>query len=166
MPSTLSCVPEDSVGTLPRSEWRLWNGVRAEGLPQTAIYGDYVVQHPTPPNGGGPHEGQYPLYLTRRTVIARGLSVLEEGKAQYTQVMHRSIGRRAVRRSPIQLGDRTIRDCAEGRIAPGSQTMWRVWERPITSPLSLDNSQIFLKPPNTPRNDSCLVRVTEPAILL
>ena len=51
MHSTLGggIVDEGTLGRLPRREWNLWVALREAGIDQMPTYGDYAVQHPTPP---------------------------------------------------------------------------------------------------------------------
>ncbi|MEM9615007.1 MAG: beta family protein [Actinomycetota bacterium] len=126
MPASLSCVPQGSVGVLPRREWDLWRDVRGEMLGRPPVYGDYVVQHPKPPSSGGPGMRANIRYTAEEmTVVARGLSVMEEGKAQYTQLCLDLVDHDDFSGPQFSWGDQTIADCALGRIEPGDQTMWR-----------------------------------------
>jgi Beta protein len=127
MPSTLSCIDEGTVGSLPRQEWNLWTQLRGCGLARQPAFGDYAVQHPLPPAGGGPGMRANIRYTIKtETVIARGRgSILQEGNEQYRDLCQQLTARPEYSGRDYTWGDEAIDDCAKGAIEPGSQNLWR-----------------------------------------
>jgi Beta protein len=127
MPSSLGEVKEGTIGSLPRREWQLWSELREVGLPRVPAYGDYAIQNPLPPNGGGPGMRANIRYTTDgRTLIARGHGpVIQEGSEQYRELCEQLVGCREFLGGEYTWGDDIIDKCATGTIAPGAQDMWR-----------------------------------------
>lgn len=128
MPSMLSCVPEGSLGTLPRREWDLWRGLSTVQLSRRPSYGDYAVQHSQPPHDdGGPGMRANIRYtVAEGTLVARGQgSVLQEGNEQYRWLCQQLVARTDFSGGDYSWGDGVIQDCARGLLDPGAQRMWR-----------------------------------------
>jgi hypothetical protein len=128
IPSMMSCVPEGTVGRLPRKEWELWGELADAGLPRAPAFGDYAVQHPRPPqDGGGPGMRANVRYTTDKgTLVARGQgSVIQEGKEQYQDLCAQLVRTPEFAGGAYSWGDGVIRDCASGAIEPGAQNVWR-----------------------------------------
>jgi hypothetical protein len=128
IPSTMSCIEQDSLGPLPRREWELWSELvgRAESG-RAPAFGDYGVQHPHPPHEpGGPGMRANIRYTAHRsTLVARGRSVMEEGTEQYRLLSRWLVENDAFAGADYSWGDAVISGCAAGEIEPGSQSMWR-----------------------------------------
>jgi Beta protein len=127
MPRMLGCIEEGTVGELPRQEWELWNEVVKSKLPRKPAFGDYAIQHPRPPEGGGPGMRANVRYTARETtLIARGHGpVLQEGVEQYRDLCQQLVARDEYAGRRYSWGDEVIDDCAKGVIPPGSQSLWR-----------------------------------------
>jgi hypothetical protein len=127
MPSALGEVKEGTIGSLPRREWQLWNELRKAGLTRMPAYGDYAIQNPLPPKGGGPGMRANIRYTTdSRTLVARGQGpVIQEGSEQYRELCEQLVSRQEFSGGGYTWGDGVIDDCAAGTIAPGAQGMWR-----------------------------------------
>lgn len=127
MPSALSCIEKGTLGSLRRQEWDLWTELAECGLPRLPTYGDYAVQHPRPPSGGGPGMHGTIRYTTDTdTLIARTEGpVMIVGNDEYPELCTWLLARQEFCGRKYTWGDRTIDDCGKGRIAPGSQGMWR-----------------------------------------
>jgi hypothetical protein len=127
MPSSLGDVKEGTLGSLPRREWQLWSELREKGLPRMPAYGDYAIQNPRPPNGGGPGMRANIRYTADSgTLIARGHGpVIQEGSEQYRALCEQLVGCAEFSGSDYTWGDGIIDKCAAGTIAPGAQDMWR-----------------------------------------
>jgi len=128
IPSMMSCIPEGTVGTLPRREWDIWQAVRSAGLPRMPSYGDYAIQHPLPPHdGGGPSMRANIRYTVDEvTLVARGRgSVLQEGKEQYVGLCQELTARSEFAGGAYTWGDGLIEDCSAGLEEPGAQNVWR-----------------------------------------
>lgn len=52
IPSMLSCIPEGTVGAIKRQEWEVWTALSKLGVDRLPAFGDYAIQHPTPPRMG------------------------------------------------------------------------------------------------------------------
>jgi hypothetical protein len=127
IPSTLGEIKEGTMGSLPRREWDLWTQLRAVGLARTPWFGDYAIQSPLPPDGGGPGMRANIRYtVDDKTIVVRGHgSVIQEGKEQYRELCQQLVGSNAFAGGDYTWGDRVIQDCASGRIPAGAQNMWR-----------------------------------------
>lgn len=130
MPSTLGggIVGLGATAVLPRHEWTLWSNVAAQVTDVKVTYGDYGVQHPTPPyDPGGPGMRPNIRYTTvAGTVVVRGTeSVQTGGNDEYPELCARLVERSEFAGGDFSWGDRIIEDCAAGEIEPGGQSMWR-----------------------------------------
>jgi hypothetical protein len=126
MPSTLGCVPEDGTEVLPRREWRLWTALPSD-LRKRVVFGDYGIQHPTPPQSGGPGMRaniRYTVADGHLVVRGRG-DVRVEGARQYVDLCNRLLHSGRFSGTDYTWGDELIDACARGTIQPGDQTMWR-----------------------------------------
>lgn len=128
MPSSLSCVTEGTVGSLPRREWQLWVQLKQCPLQRVPAFGDYAIQHPSPPSGpGGPGMRANIRYTSSdATVIARGEGpVTQEGNSQYQLLCQQLVAQAGFEGGAYSWGDKVIEECARGAVAPGAQRMWR-----------------------------------------
>jgi hypothetical protein len=131
MPSMLGgAVAEGSVGELPRREWEVWSGLRRHPPQRLPTYGDYVIQHPHPPQddtGGGPSMRANIRYTVENmTLVARGRGpVGQGGKEQYHDLCRMLVARPEFAGRDFSWGDEQIADCAIGAVEPGSQSQWR-----------------------------------------
>jgi hypothetical protein len=129
MPSQLGgSVPEGTVTALPRLEWNVWSELRSLNLPRQVTYGDYGIQHPTPPHEpGGPGMRANIRYTDDLvTFIARGRGpFVQEGKAQYRTLCQQLVQLEQFKGRGYSWGDDVIFDCAHGHIEPGAQDLWR-----------------------------------------
>jgi hypothetical protein len=128
MPSMLGEIAEGTVGSIPRREWQLWSAVRQETLSRTPTYGDYVIQHPTPPHdGGGPGMRSNIRYTVQdKTLIARGFGPANQaGREQYRELCEELASRTEFAGSGFSWGDSQIALCASGTQEPGWHSDWR-----------------------------------------
>lgn len=128
IPSTMSSIREGTLGSLERKEWCLWKELQAKPLVRFPAFGDYGIQHPNPPQeGGGPGMRANIRYtLSDRTLVARGRgSVTEEGNKQYRELCEHLVMHPAFSGTSYSWGDDVVLDCAEGRVPPGAQNLWR-----------------------------------------
>ena len=125
IPQTLTAIPEGTTGTLPRREWALWRELVRRGG-RVPTFGDYAIQYPTPPEKGGPGMRTNIRYtLDDCTLVARGGQFTQTGPAEY-KVLSRWIVESSGFKNPhFSWGDDVIAGCAQGRIQPGAQQMWR-----------------------------------------
>jgi hypothetical protein len=126
IPKTLSSITEDTVGSLSRREWGLWHQLGQLDLPRRPAFGDYAVQHPTPPQDSGPGMRANIRYTTDDDIlVARGRSILTEGSEQYHDLCQWLVERDEFAGSSYSWGDAAIDDCARHRRSAGSQHDWR-----------------------------------------
>lgn len=129
IPSMLGgVITQGTVGEIPRREWELWSDLRQRGPRRMPSFGDYVIQHPNPPqDGGGPSMRANIRYTTgNATVVARGLGpVVTEGREQYRELCQQLVDRPEFAGRDYSWGDEQIADCASGMMEPGSNNAWR-----------------------------------------
>jgi hypothetical protein len=128
IPSMLSCVPEGTVGQIARREWDVWTDLSKLGLQRVPAFGDYAVQHPTPPQDGPGGSPRANIRYTQvgSTLVARGIGpVYQEGAEQYVGLCKEVAAQSEFCGHSYTWGDGIIEGCAKGEIEPGSQRMWR-----------------------------------------
>jgi hypothetical protein len=123
-------IAEGEVGEIPRREWDLWLALKAARPKRLPTYGDYAVQHPSPPHGedGGGNSMRANIRYTAagRTLVARGRGpVIQAGKGQYRDLCKMLAERSEFAGKDYSWGDRVIQECADGRTPPGAQDRWR-----------------------------------------
>lgn len=130
MPPSFGHIPEGTIGSVPRREWQLWQGLRDAS--DRVIFGDYGVQHPrVPTNSTGGRMRANIRYPTREgTLVARGSGLImslppAERAQQYRKLCYDLVTNGLFVGRGCCMGDDTIQDCAEGRIAARGQPMWR-----------------------------------------
>lgn len=130
MPSMLGgTIAEGTLGEIPRREWELWSALRRDPFVRLPTYGDYVIQHPKPPHDGkgGPGMRANIRYTGKSTTLvarARG-PVVQEGREQYKQLCQQLVNTPEFSGPDFSWGDSVIADCADGKIEPGWQDLWR-----------------------------------------
>lgn len=127
IPSMLSCIPEGTVGAIKRQEWEVGTGLSKLGLDRLPAFGDYAIQHPTPPqDGGGSPRANIRYTTSSATVVARGRGpVYEDGPVQYIGLSEQIATQAEFSGPTYTWGDEIIDGCAKREVDPGSQRMWR-----------------------------------------
>ncbi len=127
IPAAMSEIKEGTVGTIKRHEWELWGDLNKVGLSRPLAFGDYGIQHPKPPSGGGPSMRRAIRYTTEtETVVARAFGPMTDSTDdQYRELCVELSGRADYSGADYSWGDETISSCAKGQLPPGSQEMWR-----------------------------------------
>jgi hypothetical protein len=121
IPEKLSTFAEGEINPILRHEWSLWNVLRRHGMSRLPTFGDYGIQHPSSPSGGGRGVRPTIRYTTsRHFLIARGAP----------SDSHRAIAAKLIDhpdfpKSSFNWEDRFIVDCATGYGPPGNHTTWR-----------------------------------------
>lgn len=131
IPSSFAHIAEGTIGAVKRREWSLWNEVRDQGGARV-VFGDYGIQHPRAPDrkGGGRMRANIRYTTSEGVLVARGEGpILELEPAlrsqQYRKLCHDLVMNRLFIGRDCCMGDRIIQDCADGRLAPAGQPMWR-----------------------------------------
>lgn len=126
IPKTMQCVPEGDIGLLDRREWRIWQDLPEEHRADLD-FGDFGIQHPTPPKTGGPGMRANIRYTTPEGhLVVRGVGpVTDEGAAQYVGLCQRLINSGAFSGSAFSWGDEMIERCASLTTPPSGQDFWR-----------------------------------------
>lgn len=110
---------------MARHEQTLYEDLVASALARRPTFGDYAVQHPEPPETGGPGMRANVRYTVDRSVLfARGHSVLD-GAQQYKDLATMLERRPEFSGSSYSWGDAIIADTAAGRIPPKGEPRWR-----------------------------------------
>ena len=127
IPATLSCIPEETVGSVPRREWSLWRAL-ATVVGGRLSFGDYCVQHPKPPQTTGYGMRANIRYTTEdRVLVARGWGPVQQvgGNDEYVRLCEKLVNHNRFAGESYSWGDELIARCARGEIEPGDQRMWR-----------------------------------------
>lgn len=123
-------VKEDDMADVPRREWQLWKSLRA-ALPAVALsFGDYAIQGPLPPDrpessGATPLPANIRYTVRNHTVFTRGRDVKTEGHAQYQELCGDLAEREDFCDDLPSWGDTRIYRCAQGKVAPEKEPLWR-----------------------------------------
>jgi hypothetical protein len=126
IPSTAAGWEEWGITEIERNEWRLWTDVIGSVSKRQPSYGDYAVQHPEPPDSGGPGMRGSVRYTTEDLVLfARGGSILEFGAEQYRDLCNMLIGRPEFAGANYSWGDRIIDATAKSAVRPAGEPRWR-----------------------------------------
>jgi hypothetical protein len=127
IPSMLTEIPEGTVSSIDRREWEVWRHLADSGMERIPAYGDYAVQHPHPPSGGGPGMRRNIRYTSETsTVIARGEGdLLQSDDDQYVELCRWIKDSGAFMGAAYSWGDRVIDHVSRRLKPPGRQAMWR-----------------------------------------
>lgn len=130
-PETLSDVGRDSQESLERTEWLVWERLRArQGTnSRLPLFGDYAIAHP----GAGPQVAPWMLkmsahirYTTERDWLIIKGKVIAKSEAPQQPDLCRILVRRPDYAGPgFSWGDGYISDCAEDDEGPGNPMTWR-----------------------------------------
>jgi hypothetical protein len=125
VPETLADWEEGGITEVPRHEWLLWKQLQALKPKRLPTFGDYAVQHPVPPAGGGPGMRANIRYTGERLVLfARGYAILEHGTPQYHELCEMLVGRPEFKGPSYSWGDWLIDFYAKNSSPPG-EPAWR-----------------------------------------
>jgi len=126
IPKQMSSVAEGTVGSVARTERDLWSKVR-KSVWRIPAFGDYAVQHPRPPQDGGPGMRANIRYtIGQETLVARGMGpITQEGNTQYRGLCQQLVHRSEFSGAAYSWGDGVIEGCAAGRVPPRGQDLWR-----------------------------------------
>jgi hypothetical protein len=122
-----SCVPKslaaiisiDKVGTTRRSEWELWKTV-AGAVEAPIDYGNYGVQHPVPPSGGGRTFGNIRYTTETELVVSRGHLMSNMDDGDFGEMCRRVVRGPSFSGVEFSWGDAEIARIAEYQRSPRS----------------------------------------------
>jgi hypothetical protein len=126
IPSTAAGWEEGGITELTRHEWLLYRellGLAPERMP---TFGDYAIQHPEPPEAGGPGMRGSIRYTTEQVVLfARGYSIVEHGSDQYRELCQMLVNRPEFCGADYSWGDQIIGATAASSTRPSGEPLWR-----------------------------------------
>jgi hypothetical protein len=128
MPATLADIEEGTVTSLPRLEWELWKDMDVPLLDRPVVFGDYGVQGPCPPAGGGFDKMRASVRYTagKHIHVARGTGpIKEQGREQYRTLCRWITEREDYSGPQYTHGDLVLHECGHGLRPLGRQDMWR-----------------------------------------
>jgi hypothetical protein len=127
MPASLGAIPEDSIGTIPRREWVLWQRLMQLDVERPIIFGDYGVQHSEAPEQARAMKRKANIRYTMNaaTLVARGRSVQDEGPLQYRQLCKAIIQHPGYQSPEFSWGDQQLEHYAMGHLEPVNEPLWR-----------------------------------------
>ncbi len=126
VPDTLAMIEEETIGELTRHDWLIWKELERLGPARLPCYGDYMIQHPTPPLEGGRGMRANVRYTTDdRFLFARGTTPKGGNYGQYQRLCQDLKGHREFRDANSSWGERMIDECARGIILPKAPYEWR-----------------------------------------
>lgn len=129
-PSDLSCCTAGAMNEIARTDWRMWNTVRARsgGLARVPLFGDYAVAHPEL-NEVDPRTMNRAASIRYtaddKWLAPKGRSVKKHGTSQYGVLCQQLVADRRFAGAGFSAGDRYIAGVAAGTDGPGSATTWR-----------------------------------------
>jgi hypothetical protein len=127
IPSTAAGWQEGGITELSRHDWLMYRDLRLLGPGRVPAFGDYAIQHPEPPpGGGGPGMRANIRYTTDELVLfARGYSILEHGRDQYRELCHMLVKRPEFCGATYTWGDGAIAATAVATTRPKGEPQWR-----------------------------------------
>lgn len=126
IPASASGWEEGGITEIPRLEWHLYRDLRRLAPRRMPAFGDYGVQHPEPPEGGGPGMRANIRYTTQRLVLfARGFSLIEYKSDQYRDLCKMLVGRPEFKEPTYSWGDQIIVTTAASNLRPKGEPLWR-----------------------------------------
>lgn len=128
MPVGTAEIGANNAAELPRLEWLLWNSLNESDYRRPS-FGDYAVQHPNPLSDFNPlymdSAAQLRYTIPRSWLIARGRGVRRAGNSQIQDLARQVVAHPEYSGTDFSWGDGWLEDCAEGRVPPGNQAVWR-----------------------------------------
>jgi hypothetical protein len=129
-PPNLSDFAADTVGSVAREEWSVWQAIRtAARATRVPTFGDYAIAHPDPTvSDVDPRLIQMSANIRYTTdaswLIFKGRGVRLQGFAQFHALAREVTKHPAYSGPTFSWGDEFIAQCAQGR-STGNATTWR-----------------------------------------
>ncbi|KIL45743.1 beta family protein [Jeotgalibacillus soli] len=126
-PSNLRQIPTNSNGTLPRTEWTVYQSLRNTGLARIPSFSDYNISHPDFVNldpriinmAAGIKYTTANEYL-----IFRGIGVKNNGFGQMVHLCQQVLNHPSYYGRTFSAGDEYIYNCANSVNSPGNAERW------------------------------------------
>ncbi|MDV3753721.1 hypothetical protein CMU20_01665 [Elizabethkingia anophelis] len=127
-PENLSDIDANSIDSIERSEWLLYNALLNNELIRNPIFGDYCIANaeitemdPRFMQMSASIRYTYDKYW----LIVRGRSTKTQGFVQYHDLCERLIDRHEYKGNEFSWGDNYIDNCANRNVSTGNATTWR-----------------------------------------
>lgn len=129
-PENLSNIVAGQISLISRSEWHIWQGLKARErtLNRMPSFGDYVINNPNY-NEIDPRFMQMSANIRYTTennfLISRGRSIKKHGWVQAMNLCNTIINHPQYNGQNYSWGDQYIYDCANGNSSTGNAETWR-----------------------------------------
>lgn len=127
-PIDLSNLKPDSINTLEKSDWKLWNAIRSKKLKRLPAYGDYAIAHPI-------YTEIDPTKITMSAgirytgaddwIVVKGRSVKTHKFSQIHELAAKVVGLREYDGPHFSQGDEWIHKCSVCLTGTGNASTWR-----------------------------------------
>lgn len=126
-PNNLKQIPTNSNGSLPRTEWKVYQSLRNYGLARIPAFSDYNISHPDFVNLD-PRIINMAAGLkytaNENFLIFRGVGVKNNGFAQMVNICQNVIDHSDYYGNAFSTGDQYIYDCTNLNCSPGNAETW------------------------------------------
>jgi len=128
-PQTMAGFDPNTISLTSRAEWQLWTTLlhNASKIERMPTFGDYTVVHPELLEID-PRVMQLGAKIKytfdNDWIIVKGTSIKRAGSEQTRDLCRNLINLNEYLKPDFSWGDKFIRDCAEEKTGPGSQTTW------------------------------------------
>lgn len=126
-PKNLGQISTNSNGTLPRTEWNVYQSLRGYGLARQPAFGDYNISHPDfvnlDPRVINMAAG-IKYTAGNEFLIFRGKGIKNNGFSQMVQICQSVINHKRYKGNNFSFGDQYIYDCAHQTVTTGNPEKW------------------------------------------
>lgn len=127
-PQNLSDIDANSIDSIERTEWLLFNELQNNGLVREITFSDYCIAN-SEITEIDPRFMQMSASIrythTNYWLIVRGRSIKTQGFIQYHNLCANLIARNEYMSPTFSWGDNYINDCANNNVSTGNATTWR-----------------------------------------
>jgi len=127
-PEYLTNIAPNSMSTIRRSEWHIWNYLLESTINRKPSFGDYVIAYPeiTEIDPRIIKASANIRYTTDNDwLIFKGSNLKREGYDQFHDLSHTLVNHRNYSGEEFSSGDLFIKKCANREVTPGNLTTWR-----------------------------------------
>ncbi|MGN7942668.1 beta family protein [Metabacillus sp. 22489] len=126
-PKNLRQIPTNSSGSLPRTEWNVFQSLIGYGLVRLPAFGDYNISHPDfvnlDPRVINMAAG-IKYTANNEFLIFRGIGIKNNGFSQMVQLCQNVINHQLYYGNHFSSGDQYIHDCAHQNVTTGNAEKW------------------------------------------